>query len=448
MKKTIVLTALFTLAMFVSFGAVWHYVPMLFVGAGPTGYTIAATPPSLNAINDTQAGLTITGGSPGYTYNYSVASSGTAVTLCGSGASSTTNTQVANATLSTTGATLIVANVSRSATNTKPALIDNLNNSYVLAASTTGNAIASDLYYVLSPTTSATTILTATGAANTFPSVQAMAFSGIGLNYSSSGGFVTNGTSTTGSVTLSNSTGGLNITSLADALASNTAPTGYTALATTYTAANAYYGGIAYNLSNSNTATTTAWTTTSGTSAQNVAQFLNTPQLFGSGTVNSNKMTVPRFSVTGLAPGTLAFSATLTDTSGNVGSTVTATAPFNPNSFVNYSTNNTPNDPFTHNQNNGGILTTSTYGIVGNGTLTIAASLSSVSLSGSVSNPCSQIIVCTPTAGVLLGSTTATGTLPLPANVPMTFPLSNTNLLYASGSSSGTGQVVGYMFVQ
>lgn len=115
------------------------------------------------------------------------------------------------------------------------------------------------------------------------------------------------------------------------------------------------------------------------TYAYTVASSGGTATLSGakcSGTVSGSPMTVPGFNVSGLAAGTLTYSATLTDSYGNVGTAATASAAFSPTTLSNYVAGQTPAAPFTFNNSTGAVLMD-----VGSGTITAPASLA---LSGSV----------------------------------------------------------------
>jgi hypothetical protein len=86
-------------------------------------------------------------------------------------------------------------------------------------------------------------------------------------------------------------------------------------------------------------------------------------------------------------------------------------------------------------------LVEETYGTIGNGTLAVSGT-GGLCLSGTVSLPCGKVILTTTASGLLVGSSTASGTLPLPANTALTISASNVNLIYLSG---GTGNV-GYLY--
>ena len=174
-----------------------------------------------------------------------------------------------------------------------------------------------------------------------------------------------------------------------------------------------------------------------------------TNSILGAGTVGSTAYTTPQFNVTNLSTSacTLTYTAglatVLAGTNTTWGSSATTTVPFNPTALASYYSGSSPNDPFTHNTYSGAILVNNSYGVLGSGTASTNGT-GGLSLSGSASNPCSSLTVSTTGSGVLLGSGTGAGTLQLPANTPLTFPLSNTNLLYISGGTVS----VGYLWFQ
>ena len=166
-----------------------------------------------------------------------------------------------------------------------------------------------------------------------------------------------------------------------------------------------------------------------------------TQSLVGSFPVSGSPMTSPRFSVTSLAAGTLTYSASLSSSAGT-GSAATCTATYSPTALGNYYSGQTPNDPFTHNSASGAVLVNNAYSAVGSGSLSVSQT-AGLSLSGTNSYPCSQVVLCSSTTGALVGSSSASTTLPLPANTPLMLPVSNTNLLFLSGTAT-----VGYLYLQ
>ena len=86
------------------------------------------------------------------------------------------------------------------------------------------------------------------------------------------------------------------------------------------------------------------------------------------------------------------------------------------------------------------------YTTFGNGSLTFSGSgTSTLNLSGtgSTSVPCLALTLTCTSSGCLVSSTTAAGTLPLPANVPFTMRVNNVNAVYVTGGSANN---VGYAY--
>ena len=78
----------------------------------------------------------------------------------------------------------------------------------------------------------------------------------------------------------------------------------------------------------------------------------------------------------------------------------------------------------------GGSITTYS----GTGALTVSSTTSALVSSG-VSAPCSGLVLVCTTTGVLVGSSSNGGGIPLPANVPMQMPLGNLNELWVTAGS-------------
>lgn len=155
-----------------------------------------------------------------------------------------------------------------------------------------------------------------------------------------------------------------------------------------------------------------------------------TPSITGSGNVTSNLQTIRSINIAGtLAAGTLTYSATLTDAAGAAGSAATSTALYNGAAYSGYTLGATPNDPFTHNNSTGAILTT-----VGNtllsttiataGVVPVPANTNTVTLWGT------GLFWVAPSGGTLGASG---GTLAVPA-APVDIPLSGGSLGTSGGS--------------
>ena len=87
---------------------------------------------------------------------------------------------------------------------------------------------------------------------------------------------------------------------------------------------------------------------------------------------------------------------------------------------------------------------TNTFGtLIGSATAGCTVSAGSTTVSTGVSQPCSAVVLCCTTSGAMVSSSSAAGTIPLPANVPLTLPVSNVNTIWVSG---GTGNSIGYGF--
>ena len=90
-----------------------------------------------------------------------------------------------------------------------------------------------------------------------------------------------------------------------------------------------------------------------------------------------------------------------------------------------------------------GPITTQTLGtLTGQGTPGCTLTPSATQTASAASVPCSRLILSCTSAGVLVGTGTAAGTWPLPANVPTPIPVVDVNRLWVTGST----QTVGYLW--
>jgi hypothetical protein len=172
-----------------------------------------------------------------------------------------------------------------------------------------------------------------------------------------------------------------------------------------------------------------------------VATSGGTQTLSGTGLLSGGTQTVTGINVSALPAGTLTYSASLEDSSGT-GTAATATANWNPSAGLGYATGQTANDPFTRNNLSGAALVDDGGCTSIGGSSATTSGTSGVCLSGTVSNPCSAVLVSTSANGVLLGTGTGAGNLLISASTPIRIPISNTNMLYVSGGTV----VVGYLW--
>jgi cyclophilin family peptidyl-prolyl cis-trans isomerase len=304
----------------------------------PAGYTITAGDSLVSASEATSTRFTFAGAEVGAQYSYTVTSSGGGAVLTGSGTVSSAAQQV-------TG--IDVSSIPDGTLTYRVVLLDPAGNTGSAATATATLDMTAPAGYTITADDSVITAGEATATSFTFAGAE------IGTMYSftvtSSGG----GTPVTGNGTVSSATQrvtGIDVSSLAGGTltysvtltdtAGNTgsaatatatldsAPLGYTitandslvnaveAVATGFTFADAEVG-----------ATYSYTVTSSGGSAV----------ISGSGTVSSATEQVTGIDVSSLADGTLTYSATLTDTSGNTGSAVTATATLDKTAPAGYS---------------------------------------------------------------------------------------------------------------
>jgi hypothetical protein len=82
------------------------------------------------------------------------------------------------------------------------------------------------------------------------------------------------------------------------------------------------------------------------------------------------------------------------------------------------------------------------YTTLGNGSLsTSGTGVLNLSGTASTSVPCCKLILSCTAAGCLVGSTSASTTLPLPANALLTLPVNNVNQVWVSGGTNTVGFV-------
>lgn len=302
----------------------------------PVGYAVAFTTDPVNNANKSAGAVQITAAEVGTTYNYTITSSGGGTPVTGSGAVSSSTTNVTGLNLNGLSDGTLTVSVT---------LTDASGN----AGSAVTNTVVKD---VVVPTGYSTNFLTSpinvgNVTAAGFRIVGAEVGAGYSYTISSSGG----GTNVTGTGTISTATqnfSGLNLSGLNDGTltvsmtltdaAGNAgsavtatvnkdvgAPTGYAVAFTTSPVNVANASAASFQFSAAEIGATYSYTITSSGGGTPVT---------GSGTIATATDTISGINLSALVDGTLTVSVTLTDTSSNAGTAVTntvlkdATAPY------------------------------------------------------------------------------------------------------------------------
>ena len=297
----------------------------------PSGYSITADLGLINASAATAAGFTFAGATTGDTYNYTVTSNGgtgsvTAsgtVTSAGENVSAINVSGLANGTLTYNVTLTDPAGNTGAATTATATLQKTAPSGYTISLvtadlnATTGQTAAFQFSGATTGDTYTYTVTSSGGAGSVTNSgtVTSAGETVNGINVTT----LSDGTLTF-SVTLTDAAGNVGSAATATGLLDRVAPSGYTIAANQSTVNAAAATSTGFTFTDAEVGDTYNYTITSSGGTGSVTS---------SGTVSSASEKVTGINVSSLSDGTLSFSVTLTDPSGNQGNPTTCTATLN-----------------------------------------------------------------------------------------------------------------------
>jgi cyclophilin family peptidyl-prolyl cis-trans isomerase len=298
------------------------------VAAGPAGYSIAANDSLINAAEAASTGFTFTGATVGSTYKYTVSSSGGSATVTGTGTITSATQAITGINVSSlldgtltysvtltdkTGSVGTVVNATATLDKSVPTNYSIMANDPFLnatkAASTgftfAGAEIGATYAYTI---TSSGGTATVTGTGTITSATQAIT----GINVSS----LLDGTLVF-SVTLTDPAGNVGTAKTAPASLDRVAPTDYSITANDSLINGTEAANTGFTFAGAEIGATYSYTVTSDGGDASVT---------GSGSITSATQQITNINVSSLPNGHLTYKVKLTDSSGNVGAEVTATA--------------------------------------------------------------------------------------------------------------------------
>ncbi|AJQ93342.1 DUF4347 domain-containing protein [Gynuella sunshinyii] len=294
----------------------------------PSGHSVSFDDSTIGSADASSQSFTFAGGEVGASYSYSISSSGGGTPVTGSGTLTTATDQITGIDLSglSDGTVTLSVIVTDTAGNAATAVT---NTATLDTAAPSGHSVSLDN----------STYNTTDAASASFTFAGGEVGASYSYSISSSGG----GTAVTGSGTLSTATDqitGIDLTGLSDGTLTLsvvvTDPAGNAATAVTDTAIldaatpSGYSISVGDTVLNASEATDLSFTfagaEVGATYNYSISSSGGGTLVTGSGTLSSATQLIDSIDVSGLSDGTLTISVTLTDTSGNTGAAVTATA--------------------------------------------------------------------------------------------------------------------------